>query len=156
MYEVTMMPKTMTLKEAQAAYSLSIEVSQACRELSRTVSKGPIFVEHEGRPVAVIVSIEDYRQRFPTDHDTWRQEQLQHLEPNRTAFQRLLPELLKTHRNQFVAIYQGRLVDADPDRVALVQRTRNQGYRPVYIQKVTTEPRIVELPSPEEVWHVSL
>lgn len=147
-YEVTIMPKTMTLKEAQAAYSLSIEASQA--------SQGPIFVEYEGRPVAVIVSIQDYRQRFSTDHDTWRQEQLQRLEPNRTAFQRLLPELLKTHRNRFVAFYQGRLVDADPDRVALVQRTRTQGYRPVYIQKVTPEPRVVELPSPEEVGRVSL
>jgi hypothetical protein len=55
-YEVTIMPKTMTLKEAQAAYSLSIEASQ--------VSQGPIFVEYEGRPVAVIMSIQDYRQRF--------------------------------------------------------------------------------------------
>lgn len=142
------MPKTMTLREAQTAYSLAIESSQ--------VNQGPIFVEHEGRLVAVIMSIEDYRQRFPVEQDAWQQEQLQRLEPNRTAFQRLLPELLKTHENQFVAICQGRLVDADPDRVALVQRTRAQGYRPVYIQKVTQEPRIVELPSPEEVWRVSL
>lgn len=142
------MPKTMTLKEAQAAYSLAVEASQ--------VSQGPIFVEHEGRPVAVIMSIEDYRQRFLAEHDAWRQEQLQRLEPNRTAFRQLLPELLKTHRNQFVAIYQEKLVDADPDRATLVLRTRTQGYRPVYIQKVTPEPRIVELPSPEEVRRVSL
>ena len=142
------MPKTMTLKEAQAAYSLAIETSQ--------LSQGPIFVEHQGTLVAVIMGVEDYQQRFPDDYDAWRQEQLQRLEPNRTAFQQLLPELLKTHRDQFVAIYQGRLVDADPDRIALVQRTRAQRYRPVYIQKVTKEPRIVELPSPEEVWHVSL
>ena len=142
------MPKTMTLREAQTAYSLAIETSQ--------VNQGPIFVEHEGRLVAVIMSIEDYRQRFPLEHDAWRQEQLQRLEPNRTAFQRLLPELLKTHENQFVAICQGRLVDADPDRVALVQRTRAQGYRPVTIQKVTQELRIAELPCPEEVWRVSL
>ena len=142
------MPKTMTLREAQTAYSLAIETSQ--------VNQGPIFVEHEGRLVAVIMSIEDYRQCFPVEHDAWRLEQLQRLEPNRTAFQRLLPELLKTHENQFVAICQGRLVDADPDRVALVQRTRAQGYRPVTIQKVTQELRIAELPSPEEVWRVSL
>jgi prevent-host-death family protein len=142
------MRRTMTLREARIAYSLAIEASQ--------VNQGPIVVEHEGRPVAVIMSIEDYQQRFPPEHDAWRQEQLQRLEPNRTAFQRLLPELLKTHRDQFVAICQGRLVDADPDRVALVQRSRAQGHRPVYIQKVTQEPPIVELPSPEEVRHVSL
>ena len=142
------MPKTMTLKEAQAAYSLAVEASQ--------VRQGPIFVEHEGRPVAVIMSIEDYRQIVAAEHDAWRQEQLQRLEPDRTAFQQLLPELLKTHRNQFVAIYQQRLVDADEDRVALVQRTRSQGYRPAYIQKVTPGPRIVEMPSPEEIRRVSL
>ena len=142
------MPKTMTLKEARAAYSLVIDASR--------VKQGPIFLEHEGRPVAVIVSIEDYEQYFHTAYDTWRQEQLQHLEPNRTAFRKLLPELLKTHEGQFVAIYQEKLVDADPDRATLVQRTRERGYRPVYIQKVTPEPRIVELPSPEEVRRVSI
>jgi len=133
------MPKMMTLKEARAAYSLAIEASQ--------LSQGPIFVEHKGKLVAVIVSIEDYQQRLPDEYDAWRQEQLQRLEPNRTTFQQLLPDLLKTHKNQFVAICQGRLVDADPDRVALIQRTRAQGYCPVYIQKMTKEPRVVELPS---------
>lgn len=142
------MPKTMTLKEAQTAYSLAIEASQA--------SQGPIFVEHKGKPVAVIMSIEDYRRCSPAEHNAWQQEQLQRLEPNRTAFQRLLPELLKTHGNQYVAIYQGRLIDADPNRAALVRRIRAQGCRPVYIQKVTPEPRIVELPSPEEAKRVSL
>jgi len=134
------MPKMITLKEARTAYSLAIEASQ--------LSQGPIFVEHKGRLMAVIMSIEDYRQRPPDEYDAWRQEQLQRLEPNRSAFQQLLPELLKIHRNQFVAIYQGRLVDADPDRTALVRRTRAHGYRPVYIQKVTKKPRVVELPSP--------
>jgi len=141
---VPTMPTTITLKEAQAAYALTIETSQ--------VSRGPIFVEHEGRPVAVILSVEDYEQRS----DAWQQEQLRRLEPNRSAFRRLLPELLMTHKGQFVAIYCGRLVDADPDRVALVRRTRDRGYHPVYIQKVTAEPCIVELPSLEETWHVSL
>ncbi|MBM4459645.1 MAG: type II toxin-antitoxin system Phd/YefM family antitoxin [Chloroflexi bacterium] len=138
------MSTTMTLKEAQAAYALTIETSQA--------SQGPIFVEHEGRPVAVILSVEDYEQRS----DAWQQEQLRRLEPNRSAFRRLLPELLKTHNGQFVAIYRGRLVDADPNRITLVRRTRSRGYRPVYIQKVTAEARIVEFPSLEEAWHVSL
>lgn len=142
------MPKTMTLKEAQAAYSLAIKVSQ--------INQGPIFVEHEGQPVAVVVGIEDYHRYFPSEHGAWRREQLRRLEPNRAAFQRLLPELLKTHKGEFVAIYEGRLVDTDADRATLVQRTRAQGYRPVYVQKVTEQPRVVELPSPEEVRRASL
>ena len=142
------MPKTITLKEARAAYSLAIEADQ--------VNQGPIFIEHEGRPVAVVMSIEDYQRHWPADHDAWQRKQLQRLEPNRTAFEQLLPELLKTHENQFVAIYQARLVDADADRASLVQRTRAHGYRPIYIQKVTQHLRIVELPSPEEVRRVPL
>jgi len=142
------MPRIMTLKETQRAYSLAIEASQ--------MDQGPIFVEHEGRPVAVIVSFEDYRRRFHVGRDAWQQEQLQRMTSNRAAFQQLLPELIETHRDQFVAFYRGRLVDTDPDRVLLIQRTRARGYRPVYIQRVTPEPRIVELPSPEEVQRVPL
>jgi len=138
------MPKTITLEEARSAYSLAVDASE--------IHKGPIFVEHEGHVVAVIVSADEYQAHVPSAFDAWRHEQLQRLGPNRAAFQRLLPELLKTHKGQFVAIYQGRLVDADPDRAALVQRTRSKGYRPVYIRKVTAEPHVVELPSPEEVW----
>ena len=138
------MSKTITLEEARSAYSLAVDASE--------IHEGPIFVEHEGRVVAVIISADDYREHISSAFDTWRHEQLQRLEPNRTAFQRLLPELLKTHKGQFVAIYQGRLVDADPDRAALVRRTRSKGYRPVYIQKVTAEPRLIELPSPFDLW----
>jgi len=142
------MRRTLTLKDVQGGYSLTLGAAP--------MIQAPIFVEYQGQVVAVIVSIEDYRRQFAPDGDAWRQKQLQRLEPNRAVFKRLLPALLQTHRNQFVAIYEGRLVDADLDRAALLQRTRTQGYRPLYIQKVTAEPRCVELPSPEEVWRVPL
>ena len=140
------MPKTITLKEARAVYALTLDASQ--------IGQGPIFVEHEGKVVAVILSLEEYQGRFARDFDVWCQEQLQHLEPNLSAFERMLPELLKTHLRQWVAIYQERLVDTDVERAALVERIRVHGYRPVYIDQVTPEPRIVELSSPEEAWRV--
>ena len=43
--------------------------------------------------------------------DKWRHEQ--------EAFRRLLPELLKTHRNQYVAIHAGKVVESGPDKLAV-------------------------------------
>ena len=143
------MVKTVTLKEAQATYSLSLDKAD--------LKQGPLIVEHEGQPVAAIISIEDYRRLVARqDDDAWRREQLQRLEPNRTAFRRLLPELLKTHEGQFVAIYNGEVVDADTDNHELAKRIYSRKLFPVYIQLVSERPRVIELPSPEEVQRVPL
>jgi len=134
------MAKTVSLKEAQAAYSVSLS--------KMDLKQVPLILERDGEPVAAIISIEDYRRLVARqDDDAWRQEQLQRLEPNRTAFQRLLPELLKTHKGQFVAIYKGEVVDADPDNRELAKRIYARKLFPVYIQLVSKRPRVIELPS---------
>lgn len=141
------MGKTITIREAQAAYSVPINES--------ALAEGPITVERQGRPVAVIITPQEYKAFLEwRDAQAWQEEQLSRLEPERKAFQRLLPELLKTHRGQFVAIHSGRVVDADADERALACRVIARRYDPVYIQEVREEPRIYELPSPESVWHV--
>ncbi|TEU21796.1 MAG: type II toxin-antitoxin system Phd/YefM family antitoxin [Anaerolineales bacterium] len=143
------MAKTVSLKEAQATYSLSLDKTD--------LAQGPIILEHEGEPVAAIIGIEDYRRLVAgQDDDTWRQEQLQRLQPEREAFQRLLPELLKTHKGQFVAIHKGKMVDADTDNRELAKRIYARKLFPVYIQLVSEKPRVIELPSPEEVRRVPL
>src|SRR5260370_34974724 len=43
------------------------------------------------------------------------------------AFMRLLPELLKTHRGQHVAIHDGQVVDSDDDDIALIKRVHAKG-----------------------------
>lgn len=141
------MRKTITIRETQATYSVPIDEA--------ALAEGPIIVERQGQPVAVIITPEEYRafQEW-RDGQAWQEEQLRRLEPEREAFQRLLPELLKTHRGQFVAIHGGRVVDADADERALARRVLARRYDPVYIQEVREEPRIYELPSPEAVWHV--
>ena len=94
------MAKTVSLKEAQATYSLSLDKAD--------LKQGPLIVEHEGEPVAAIISIEDYLRLVAVqDNYAWRREQLQRLEPNRSGFQRLLPGLLKTHTGPFVAYRDG-------------------------------------------------
>jgi PHD/YefM family antitoxin component YafN of YafNO toxin-antitoxin module len=143
------MAKTVSLKEAQATYSLSLDKTD--------LAQGPLILEHEGEPVAAIINIEDYRRLVAgQDDDTWRQEQLQRLQPERKAFQQLLPELLKTHKGQFVAIHKGEVVDADVDNRELAKRICARRLFPVYIQLVSEQPRVIELPSPEEVRHVPL
>ncbi len=140
------MSKTIQLPETRSAYNLEFE--------SQALNQGPIFVEQHGKLVAVIISPEEYQRRVTQDADTWRHAQLQRLEPNLAAYQQLLPQLLKTHLHQWVAIHKQELVDADTDRAALVERVRANGYRQFFIEQVTAEPRFIELPSPEEVERV--
>jgi prevent-host-death family protein len=147
--EVIIMAKTVSLKEAQATYSLSLD--------RMDLEQVPLILERNGEPVAAIISIEDYRRLAAGQNDdAWRQEQLQRPEPNRAAFQRLLPELLRTHKGQFVAIHEGEVVDADLDNRELTKRIYAKKLFPVYIQLVSERPRVIELPSPEEIQRVPL
>src|ERR1700720_3292371 len=74
--------------------------------------------------------------------DKWRREQ--------RAFRRLLPELLKTHRGQYVAIHEGQVVESGPDKLDVASRAYARfGYLPIYVSLVTEEPvPPVRLPSP--------
>jgi hypothetical protein len=60
-------------------------------------------------------------------------------------------ELLKTHLGQFVAIKDGRLVDADPDEYELVKRVYKQlGYGPIYVKKVQVREPVYRIPGPRK------
>ena len=66
------------------------------------------------------------------------------------AFLRLLPDLLRTHCNQYVAVHEGKVVDNGPDLVEVALRAYAQfGYVPIYIDLVTERPlSLVRVPSP--------
>jgi hypothetical protein len=74
--------------------------------------------------------------------DKWRREQ--------QAFRRLLPELLKTHRGQYVAIHEGQVAESGDDKLVVASRAYARlGYVPVYVSLVTDEPLpVVRIPSP--------
>ena len=65
------------------------------------------------------------------------------------AFDRLLPELLNTHRGEYVAILGGRVVGTGPDRSELLTRAyAAYGYRPILCRLVTDQPSpVVRIPS---------
>jgi hypothetical protein len=68
------------------------------------------------------------------------------------AFQRLLPQLLSPCRGQYVAVHEERVVDSDPDDVALILRVHARyGYVPIHVGRVTDTP-----PPPIRVPHYRL
>ena len=68
------------------------------------------------------------------------------------AFMRLLPELMKTHRGQYVAIHDGEVVDSDADDIALVQRVRAKvGYVPIHVGLVAEPQPVIRFPHYREI-----
>jgi hypothetical protein len=71
-------------------------------------------------------------------------------EDQRRAFFRLLPTLLTTHRDQFVAVHEGRVIAEGSDQIEVAKQAYAQaGYVPIYVGLVSEEPpRPVRIPSP--------
>jgi len=62
-----------------------------------------------------------------------------------TAFNQMSSFQIDQYYGQYVAVYQGSIVDADPDEAELALRFyRTWGYVPVYIHKVGTEEGLVD------------
>src|SRR5881628_236075 len=66
------------------------------------------------------------------------------------AFERLRPSLLRSHRDKFVAVHKGKVVDSGEDKVSLGLRVYAKfGYVPIYVGRVSAKPqRAVRMPSP--------
>ncbi len=63
------------------------------------------------------------------------------------AFLRLLPDLLTTHRGQYVAVHDERVVGSGADKLAVLLRAyETYGYVPIYVGIVA------ERPLPPERW----
>ena len=69
------------------------------------------------------------------------------------AFHRLLPELLRTHRDQYVAIHEGQVVDFGEDKPEVARRAYARfGYIPILVTLVSDRPSTpVRIPSPRVV-----
>jgi hypothetical protein len=62
-------------------------------------------------------------------------------ERERSAFLRLLPDLLKTHHGKYVAIHEERVVGEGDDKVEVALATYRQfGYVEIYVGLVTNHP----------------
>ncbi|HEX3147976.1 MAG TPA: hypothetical protein VHR66_07815 [Gemmataceae bacterium] len=75
-------------------------------------------------------------------------------ERERSAFLRLLPELLATHPGKFVAIHNEQVVDNDQNDIALVQRVHKRvGYVPIHVARVAGQPAVERISGPREIDH---
>ncbi|MFQ5858026.1 MAG: DUF5678 domain-containing protein [Anaerolineae bacterium] len=139
---------TSEIREARVAYPFSIDETE--------LTEHPLILERAGRPVAAVIPIDDYEQfvawREREQTEAWQAEQQRILEREHAVFERLKPELLKTHAGQWVAIVDGELVDSDADEDALVQRVYVEyGYRTIFVEEVRETPHVYEFSSPEAV-----
>jgi hypothetical protein len=86
-----------------------------------------------------------------------RQVEQEAMQANVTAFLARRPELLKTYPNEYIAFYQGELVDHDIDFLTLHRRVRRQfGRQPVLLRQVNSvSERILTFRSPRFTRSVS-
>ena len=58
------------------------------------------------------------------------------------AFRRLLPELLKDYRNQYVAVHEEKVAGSGAELIPVAMAAYDRfGYQPIYVDLVTDEPQ---------------
>ncbi len=63
-------------------------------------------------------------------------------------FLEMLPDLLQTHRDKYVAVHEGRVVDSGDDKIELGLRAyKKYGYIPIYVGLVSVTPPVYRMPS---------
>ena len=131
----------MTLRESRSPYTLTVD-EQTLRE--------PAVLEQNGQPVAALVPIAEYEA-----FRAWQQTKERHhpqaradaFEQERAAFERMKPELLRTHRGQVVAVYQGQVVRVGTGVAETLDAVYDEfGYVPCYVQRVEETARVYRLP----------
>jgi prevent-host-death family protein len=112
----------------------------------------PALIVRGGHPIAALIPIADYERfaRWQTQSESRHTQQHQQLAQERAALERMKPALLRKYAEQFVAILDGQVVDADADKRALAKRVYARwGYRTLLLTQVGTKPRVIHFDSPE-------
>ncbi len=134
------------LKEVNAPYTVNPE--------DETIGRETVIIRRNGEPVAVLMPYTEYtellaRQDVPSsapisDNPGFERE--------RAAFHHLLPELLKAHRGEWVAVVNEQAVEFGPDFGSVILRVRERfGQRPVYVQEILERPRVYKFGSPRVI-----
>ena len=132
------------LREVNAPYTVNPD--------DEAIGRETIIIRRNGEPVAAVVPYAEYQvllaslpKLTPTAMDS-------PFEREWAAFQKLLPELLKTRRGQWVAIVDERPVQFGPDFQSVIVPVRKKfGQRPVCVQEILEQPRVHKILSPRVV-----
>ncbi len=127
--------RIINLHEQRAAYATVLE------ELAQT--KESAVITREGKALAVVVPYELYEHlvKSPVATD-------EVFERNRSAYLAMKPDLLKTHRGEFVAFHDGKLVDSDVDESSLVERVYVKYKGGLYFQLIDETEHVYHIRSP--------
>jgi hypothetical protein len=104
----------------------------------------------EEQPMALVP--QDEYQAFLTwreaqEHVRQRQDGPDAFEREREAFERLKADLLRTHRGQWVAVFQEQVVGVGDDQMTVLDNVyRHFGYVPVHVQRVEEQPGRFKFP----------
>ncbi len=126
---------TRTLKEVSVPYIVNAE--------DEAIGRDTIVIRRNGEPVAVVIPFAEYQAMMAQPVSS-----VPSFEQERAAFQRLLPELLKTHRGEWVAIVDGQPVEFGPDFSSVIAPVRQRfGQRPVYVHEISERAHIHKISS---------
>ena len=139
------MTRTLILKEHTAGYNVLSELTEPVTE--------PLVIKRDGQTLGVLISAEDYRKVAPLiGHESaspWIEEQTRLIKLEIEAYERLKPELLKTHKGKFVAILNGEFIDSDASESELAERVYDKhGYRTILITEVEETRKIYHMGGP--------
>ena len=112
-----------------------------------SVGRETIVIQRDGEPIAAIVPYAEYQALLarPTHVSPSSTTDLQY-HRNRTAFQRLLPELLKEHRGKWVAIVNEQVVVVGASPSAVLDEVYERlGDVPVYVQQMLEKQHVYHL-----------
>jgi hypothetical protein len=131
---------THTLKDVSVPYTVNAE--------DEAIGRDTIVIRRNDQPIAVVLPYAEYEELLQRpavgsvgDNPIFERE--------RAAFQRLLPDLLRTHRDEWVAIVDGQPVQFGPDFSSVIVPVRQRfGQRPIYVHKISEEPRLYTISSP--------
>jgi hypothetical protein len=117
----------------------------------KLIIKEPVFIEADGRRIAVILPIEAYESLRARADSSQAQatsaETLSDFEREKAAFERLKPDLLARHPGKYVAIVGEQAVEVGDDKMQVVERVRQRfGRVSMYVQQVTDQPRVYHFP----------
>lgn len=120
--------KTLTLKETTTHYIVEVDRAAMAQETT--------LVEPDGVPVAVLISPDDY-----AAFRAWQRQRVAEAEApvdferEVSAFEQLRPVLTEQYAGQAVAIYQGQVVAAGDDKMAVLGKVlETLGPVPCYIE----------------------
>ena len=136
-----------TLREVNAPYTVDPD--------DESVGRETIIIRRNGEPVAAVVPYAEYQKLLALTELAPLPPQLPsdpQFEKQYAAFQRLLPELLKEHRGEWVGIVNEQAsVFGQTSSAVLVEICKRFGDAPMCIQQVREQPRIYRMGGPRIV-----